>query len=189
MARQEARAALALEAQLIFFDAFPQLVITDVEGAFFTYVIRILGKRALLRCAVRPELTVARCAHVAETPHAARLLEGGDRVLVVRGDEHDLPGPPGERHDLARRLEAGARHQHAELFAAEATEQIDASQYRPHDANDGLQHLISDRLDNAGMISMVDRAPFEVGRLLDASVGQDGGLTRGFFSFHKECSS
>jgi polyhydroxyalkanoate synthase subunit PhaC len=35
----------------------------------------------------------------------------------------------------------------------------------------GLQHLISDRLDNAGMISMVDRAPFEVGRNVACTPG------------------
>ncbi len=35
----------------------------------------------------------------------------------------------------------------------------------------GLQHFISDRLDNAGMISMVDRTAFEVGRNVAATPG------------------
>nr|ALV86626.1 poly(R)-hydroxyalkanoic acid synthase [uncultured bacterium 50] len=35
----------------------------------------------------------------------------------------------------------------------------------------GLQHFISDRLDNAGMISMVDRTPFEVGRNVACTPG------------------
>ncbi len=55
----------------------------------------------LLRCAVLPELTVARCAHVAETPHAARLLEDIERrglfASVMEADEFTL-----RLHDLFR---------------------------------------------------------------------------------------
>jgi len=35
----------------------------------------------------------------------------------------------------------------------------------------GLQHYLSDRLDNAGLISMVDRTPFEVGRNVACTPG------------------
>ena len=55
----------------------------------------------LLRCSVLPELTAARCAHVAETPHAARLLEDIERrglfTSVMEADEFTL-----RLHDLFR---------------------------------------------------------------------------------------
>ncbi|MBX3624616.1 MAG: transcriptional regulator [Rhizobacter sp.] len=55
----------------------------------------------LLRCSVLPELTVARCGHVAETPHAARLLEDIERrglfASVMEADEFTL-----RLHDLFR---------------------------------------------------------------------------------------
>ena len=55
----------------------------------------------LLRCAVLPELTAARCAHVSGSPHAARLLAEVERrglfVSVLDADELTL-----RLHDLFR---------------------------------------------------------------------------------------
>lgn len=55
----------------------------------------------LLRCSVLPELTAARCAHVAAVPHAARLLEDIERrglfASVMEADEFTL-----RLHDLFR---------------------------------------------------------------------------------------
>jgi LuxR family maltose regulon positive regulatory protein len=55
----------------------------------------------LLRCSVLPELTAARCAQVAGTPHAARLLEDIERrglfASVMEADEFTL-----RLHDLFR---------------------------------------------------------------------------------------
>lgn len=55
----------------------------------------------LLRCSVLPELTAARCAHVAEVPQAARLLDDIERrglfASVVEADEFTL-----RLHDLFR---------------------------------------------------------------------------------------
>ena len=55
----------------------------------------------LLRCAVLSELTAARCAHVSEMPHAARLLDEVERrglfVTVLEADELTL-----RLHDLFR---------------------------------------------------------------------------------------
>ncbi len=85
----------------------------------------------LLRCSVLPELTAARCAHVAQTPQAARLLEDIERrglfASVMEGEEFTL-----RLHDLFRdfledRLQRDAGHELPRLLRRAAEHEPDLS--------------------------------------------------------------
>jgi LuxR family maltose regulon positive regulatory protein len=75
-------------------------------------------RRFLLRCAVLPELTATRCAHVSQMPRAARLLEEVERrglfVATLDADELTL-----RLHDLFRDfLEDRLHHDHPDDVSA-----------------------------------------------------------------------
>jgi LuxR family maltose regulon positive regulatory protein len=86
-----ARAA-GVPAQRHLFDFLASEVLDDMPADL---------RRFLLRCSVLPELTAARCAHVARMPQAARLLEEVERrglfVATLDADELTL-----RLHDLFR---------------------------------------------------------------------------------------
>ena len=83
---------LGAPAQRHLFDYLASEVLDDMPEALRWF---------LLRCSVLPELTAARCAHVARLPHTARLLEEVERrglfVTTLDADELTL-----RLHDLFR---------------------------------------------------------------------------------------